>query len=326
MNARDFSLDIIRILACVMIVLMHSPMPDLGTAGVVLCGVSYLTAPGIGLFFMVSGALLLKKEMNKPFDTKLFLQKRFSKILIPLVFWSLVGWGLEQMGIHNTELGVLWFMYCLAGIYLLTPILSRWLCGASVKEVEFYLLLWLLTMCVPLVEIRMPINEGDTSLLYYFHGYVGYYVLGFYLQNYKGKGWLWTNPGKVMLGIVLLLFSILLPLALFILQIEVDFYRVCWYLSITVALQCVAWWSLVKKMMKAATQLPAWVGVLSNLCFGIYLVHILVMRNFLWKMEWMMNMNGIVQILVCTILTFLISVAICWGISKIPYMRKVIGC
>lgn len=104
---RDFSLDIIRILACVMIVLMHSPMPDLGTAGVVLCGVSYLTAPGIGLFFMVSGALLLKKKMSKPFDTKLFLQKRFSKILIPLVFWSLVGWGLEQLGIRNTELGVL---------------------------------------------------------------------------------------------------------------------------------------------------------------------------------------------------------------------------
>lgn len=309
-----------------MIVLMHSPMPDLGTAGVVLCGVSYLTAPGIGLFFMVSGALLLKKEMNKPFDTKLFLQKRFSKILIPLVFWSLVGWGLEQLGIRNTELGVLWFMYCLAGIYLLTPILSRWLCGASVKEVEFYLLLWLLTMCVPLVEIWMPINEGDTSLLYYFHGYVGYYVLGFYLQNYKGKGWLWTNIGKVMSGIVLLLFSIVLPWALFVLQIEVDFYRVCWYLSITVALQCVAWWSLVKRMMKAATQLPVWVGVLSNLCFGIYLVHILVMRNFLWEMEWMMNMNGIVQIVVCTILTFVISAVASWGISKIPYVRKVIGC
>lgn len=260
MMSRDFSLDIIRILACMMIVLMHSPMPDLGTAGIVSCGVSYLTAPGIGLFFMVSGALLLKKEMSKPFDTKLFLQKRFSKILIPLVFWSLVGWGLEQLGIRNTELGVLWFMYCLAGIYLLTPILSRWLCGASVKEVEFYLLLWLLTMCVPLVEIWMPINEGDTSLLYYFHGYVGYYVSGFYLQNYKGKGWLWTNIGKVMWGIVLLLFSIVLPLAFFVLQIEVDFYRVCWYLSITVALQCVAWWSLVKKMMKAATQQPVWVA------------------------------------------------------------------
>ena len=321
---RNLSLDFLRLLACLMIVLMHSPMPGLETSGGVLCGISYLTAPGIGLFFMISGALLLNG--GESFNTGTFLKKRFSKILIPLVFWSLVGWGLEQIGIQNSELGILWFMCCLAGIYLLTPILSRWLCVASMKELEFYLLLWLLTMCVPLVEIWMPVNESDTSWLYYFHGYVGYYVLGFYLQHYAGKGWLWTNVGKIIFGIAFFVFSVSLPLLLFVFQIEVDFYSVCWYLSITVALQCVAWWFVVKKMMKAATQLPAWVGVLSNLCFGIYLVHILVMRNFLWEMEWMMNMNGIVQIVVCTILTFLISVAICWGISKIPYMRKVIGC
>lgn len=326
MENRDYSLDIIRVIACLMIVLMHSPMPGLGTSGVVLCGISYLTAPAIGLFFMVSGALLLKKDMERSLDTRNFFRKRFSKIIMPVVFWSLVGWGLELCGVNNAELSILWFMYSLAGVYLLTPVLSRWLSIADVKEVEFYLLLWLVTLFVPFAKRFIPVNESDTSWLYYFHGYVGYYVLGFYLQNYKGKGWLWTNIGKVMWGIVLLLFSIVLPLALFILQIEVDFYRVCWYLSITVALQCVAWWSLVKRMMKAATQLPVWVGVLSNLCFGIYLVHILVMRNFLWEMEWMMNMNGIVQIVVCTILTFLISAAASWGISKIPYVRKVIGC
>jgi len=47
---RDYSLDVIRVIACLMIVLMHSPMSGLGTSGSVLCGISYLTAPGIGLF------------------------------------------------------------------------------------------------------------------------------------------------------------------------------------------------------------------------------------------------------------------------------------
>ena len=323
---RNIFYDVLRVLACLMVIVIHAPRPDSGLSALTCTSVSLFCAPCMGLFFMISGALLLKGNGGKPFETRYFLRRRFTKILVPLVFWTLVGWGLEQCGVKNTEQGILWFMYCLAGMYLLTPILSRWLVLAKVKEIEFYLLLWLMTLCVPFVELFTPVNESDTSWLYYFHGYVGYYVLGFYLQNYKGKGWLWTNIGKVMWGIVLLLFSIVLPLALFILQIEVDFYRVCWYLSITVALQCVAWWSLVKRMMKAATQLPVWVGVLSNLCFGIYLVHILVMRNFLWEMEWMMNMNGIVQIVVCTILTFLISAAASWGISKIPYVRKVIGC
>lgn len=57
---REISLDVIRLIACLMIVLMHSPMPGCGSSGMVLSGISYLTAPGIGLFFMVSEALLLK--------------------------------------------------------------------------------------------------------------------------------------------------------------------------------------------------------------------------------------------------------------------------
>ena len=322
---RDISLDIIRIIACVMIVLMHSPMPGLGTFGMVLCGISYLTAPGIGLFFMVSGALLLKKYIDKPFEMKVFLRKRFTKILIPLIFWSFVGWGLEMYGISNTELSILWFMYCLAGMYLLTPILSGWLARACVKEVEFYLFVWLITLCIPFVKIFFLINESDTSWLYYFHGYVGYYVLGYYLQNHLGKDAKISKGKKFLYAIAFVVISIVLPIALFGLKVEVDFYSVFWYLSITVALWCIVWCIVVKGLMKNVSILPNWVVELSKLSFGIYLVHILVMRNILWKTEWMQNMNGFVQIIVCTILTFAISALISWGISKIKYIRAIIG-
>ena len=308
-----------------MIVLMHSPMPGLGTTGMVLCGISYLTAPGIGLFFMVSGALLLKRHIDKPFETKAFLRKRFTKILIPLIFWSLVGWGIEMYGISNTELSILWFMYCLAGIYLLTPILSRWLSCASIKEIELYLLMWLVTLCIPFVKIFCSVNESDTSWLYYFHGYVGYYVLGFYLQNHWGKDAKISNGKKFLYAIAFVFISIVLPIVLFVLNVEVDFYSIFWYLSITVVLWCVAWWITMKGLMKKVPQLPNWVVELSKLSFGIYLLHILVMRNVLWQTEWMQNMNGLVQIVVCTFLTFTISALISWGISRIKYIRAIIG-
>ena len=320
---RYIVLDVIRLIACLMIVLMHSPMPGLGTSGSVLCGISYLTAPGIGLFFMVSGALLLKVNVGRPYETRKFLRRRFTKILIPLVFWSFVGWGVEQYGIDNTELSILWFMYCLAGMYLLTPILSRWLSVASKKEIEFYLLLWLVTLCVPFVKIFFPVNESDTSWLYYFHGYVGYYVLGIYLQNYLEQRM--SAGGIIMFSVVFVCVSVVLPIVLLVLNVEVDFYSLFWYLSITVALQCVVWWSVVKRLMKNVANLPRFVVELSKLSFGIYLIHILVMRNVLWKTEWMQGMNGIVQIVVCTILTFIISALISWGISKIKYARTIIG-
>jgi len=53
-NMRNATLDLLRVIAMMMIVLMHSPMPG-SASGVVLAGLSYVTAPGIGLFFMVSG-------------------------------------------------------------------------------------------------------------------------------------------------------------------------------------------------------------------------------------------------------------------------------
>lgn len=59
MKQRDLSLDLIRIMACVMVVLMHSPIPTENANGVLLSSLSYFTTPCIGLFFMVSGALLL---------------------------------------------------------------------------------------------------------------------------------------------------------------------------------------------------------------------------------------------------------------------------
>ena len=56
---RIIYLDYLRCIACLMVILMHSPMPNLGTNSLILSAISYLSAPCIGLFFMVSGALLL---------------------------------------------------------------------------------------------------------------------------------------------------------------------------------------------------------------------------------------------------------------------------
>lgn len=74
MKERLYWLDITRILACIMVVLMHSPIPSVQTNGLFLASLSYFTAPSIGLFFMVSGVLLLP-VMN----TRLFIKNKLPK-------------------------------------------------------------------------------------------------------------------------------------------------------------------------------------------------------------------------------------------------------
>ena len=322
---RNITFDVIRMLACIMVVFMHSPMPNIGTPGFILSGINYITAPCIGLFFMVSGALLLplKGKDVSCFDTKKFLTKRFTKILFPTIIWTIIGYLLEQFGITNTERSVLWFMYTLAGLYLLTPILSKWINTASNKEVGLYLCVWLITMYIPIIELVTPVNQSDTSWLYYFHGYAGYYVLGGGLNRFA-----FNKIHKTAYVIALLVFSVCMPLMILCLHISVDFYSLFWYLSIPVVLVCILWWKVCHRIKKASTIITK----LSELSFGIYLVHILVMRNIIWKIPFIDTiagtgnpLSGILQIVFTTVLTIGISAILCYLISKTPLGTYLIG-
>lgn len=255
-----------------------------------------------------------------------FLRKRITRVVVPLVFWSIVGWGLESMSIPNDENAVLWYMYSISGLYLLTPVLRRWMDVARIREVEFYLLIWVVTLCVPIVEMFRHVDEGDTSWLYYFHGYVGYYVLGGYLDKYYGKNesllYRWRKRLILPLFIVV---SLVFPAAMRLLDVEVDFYRVFWYLGVSVMMMCVVWWIVWRHVCAKVKEMPKWIASVSSLTYGVYLTHILVMRNVLWRMDWMIALPGAAQIAVCTLLTFVLSLVASYGLSKVRFLRMSIG-
>lgn len=325
-NNRDCRLDILRIIAISMIVLMHSPMPDSGSPGFVLAGISYLTAPGVVLFFMISGALLLDNDLA----TKVFIKRRFSKILFPTLFWTmfylLVGFITYRQPIVDSLKsilsipfsvqgnGVLWFLYPLAGLYLLTPILSQWLKKASKREVEFYLLLWAITLVYPYLSLWLHINESNSGVLYYFAGYVGYYVLGYYLkQHYKYRLWH---------VIVALLVAAVIPLALLSSGIEFDFYKALWYLSLPVAMMAFVVFVLV---MQFPNKPMSTIGQISKLSFGIYFVHVFIMRRIIWNLDVVHSMPWMVQIPVIALSSFLLSLLISWIISRFFFSKYIIG-
>lgn len=324
-DKRDYRLDVLRALAILMIVLMHSPMPA-SVPGYVLSGISYLTAPGLVLFFVISGALLLDNRLS----TKDFLKRRFSKILYPTFFWTLFYIGVNivvdgqsipctikallSFPFSAQGHGVLWFMYTLAGLYLLVPVLSRWLQRASKREVEFYLLLWVVTLIYPYLALWLEINESNTGVLYYLAGYVGYFVLGYYLKHYY-KYRIWHVVGAVAIAIVI-------PIVLYSSKMEFDFYSMLWYLSLPVASLAFTIYVLV---MRLPNKRLALVGMVSKLSFGIYFVHIFIMRNIIWNLDVINQMLGLVQIPVIAIATFLLSLLLSWLISKLPFSKYIIG-
>lgn len=333
MNSRILYLDIIRIMACVMIVAMHAPIPNTGLNSYVLSSDSLITASGIGLFIMVSGALLLPVNMT----TKSFLKKRLSKIAGPTLFWTFFYMMVElaQNGFNETVNvrnilslpftsqynGVLWFVYMLVGLYLVAPILTAWLRQATLCEIRMYLCLWGITLCYPIIRNFIDVNESHTGILYYFGGYAGYFLLGYYLRYYVDNLYVWKS-------LILILFPLCIAVSLKLSYVTIDFYDLFWYLSAFVVSMAIGWFMLVKKLDKPYNDESKWhrgIVMISNCCFGIYLIHIFLMRSILWGWSLLQNMEGAIQIILVTMLTFVGSFFITYLVSYMPGAEYIIG-
>lgn len=324
-------LDVLRVLACLMVITMHAPKPNIGTSPFVLSSISLLMAPCIGLFFMVSGALLLPAKQ----PMKEFYKRRLGKIVIPTLVWTAFYLALRwiKQDISTAELfrcaisipfsaqghGFLWFMYTLTGLYLIAPIMSPWLEKASRKEIEFVLLLWGITLCYPLIKPIVAINESPTGILYSFSGYAGYFLLGYYLHRYRPR---------ISTRYLILLVSIPVAIAVFfkLRRIPVDFYSVFWYLSILVVMIALAIFVLAQSACDRIELKNKRLLVLtSNLSFGIYLSHILFMRNIIWRIPCIDQFGGIIQILITIGLTFILSFFFSLLVSWFKFGCYIIG-
>ena len=151
---------------------------------------------------MLSGALLLQPaKLNEPI--KVFLKKRLTRIGLAFVFWSgtYIAWSfytanppvvftLENLGqsiVRSLFSGAyyhFWFIYLIVGLYLITPFLRAVIAGGNWRVLRYLVLLWFAGVAVvPLTELVS--GQVLNSAVFLFGGFVGYFVLGIYLQRVK---------------------------------------------------------------------------------------------------------------------------------------------
>lgn len=341
MKHREQYFDIIRAVACVLVVLTHCvPPAPAGSSGAVHSFVTFICAPSPELFMALSGALIL------PVATSAgeFLGRRFLRLIPPFAFWSVaaVAWLFFSGAATGAEtitslvsipitpvVGVYWYFYVIFGFYLFAPIVSPWLAGASRREVWWFLAVWGLTLVLGSasgVFTTLPVDPTGNYffILSSFGGFLGYMVMGFVMRRHTGPRTVLKNVVVPVTIVVALMLSGLagyltgkVPSALFLDN-----------LSPVRALMVWAMFMAIKGVRLPDGTVSKLVYDISDCSLGIYLVHFFIARGFVWQVigrAGMMSLHPAIYIAVSLVLSFTLSYGVVRAIKLLPWGKYIVG-
>ncbi|MDO4557119.1 MAG: acyltransferase family protein, partial [Lachnospiraceae bacterium] len=166
---RENNYDLLRIISCIGVIVIHTTSRYPGRANMRVGGgtdgldfVSGLVRYAVPCFLMISGRFLLANKRNC--DYGYFFNKVFAKSLIPVFVISIVGVCYSELNclllhassyitpIVNWALGRpfyhLWYVYTLLGIYLLIPSIVNFKNSMTRKQYNIIGLLWFVASIV----------------------------------------------------------------------------------------------------------------------------------------------------------------------------------
>lgn len=329
---RQYWIDAVRSFACICVLMTHSPIPSTVEGRIFIPVYNFCAVGGASiLFFMISGALVLYKRQ----EFFSFIKKRISRIVLPMVIWTIVSlivaclegkleWNemLDKIWMipFAPQVSTYWFIYVIFGIYLLTPIISTWLANTERREVEVMLLFWACTLLFPFIQSEniLRMKSFDGGCFYYFYGYLGFAVLGYYLRkyvNFERCTWRLAVTPFIIIACTMAIY----PTNLISHAVLQD------RLALPAVLLAFCYF-LFLKHIPISNVLKKCVYQFAQHSFGIYLVHILVMRSVLWPIFEPLHINHAIAIPLITFLTALLSFIIVWGIGKVvPFSKYIVG-
>jgi surface polysaccharide O-acyltransferase-like enzyme len=342
--------NLIRVVAIVLVIMLHAsvepPATDLQAMTYWLTTNAYssFAATCVPLFIILSGALLLQpSKVNEP--VRVFLKKRFNRIGWAFIFWTAAyfAWRYfanhEVLTLNSTVQGLLsgayvhmWFLYLIAGLYLITPILRLVTAHGGRNLLKYLIVLWFLGVAVvPLLQLP---NVYDLSMIQVnvlvFGGWIGYFILGIYLQKVHVRssilyGLLLLGFAGTMIGTFLVTFS-------FHSLGQYNFFYNS--LTVNVIVATVALYLILSKYP------PGWPGAnhpranrviqaISMNILPIYLFHFMILqslqRGYFGFTISLTIIDPIVEVPLITVVTLFITLGLILLMKKVPVLKKLIG-
>jgi surface polysaccharide O-acyltransferase-like enzyme len=341
-KTRIIYFDYLRILAALAVVMLHTAASQYSltdTYHYTACFWDGIARWGVPIFVMISGALFL--EPSKTITIKNIFNKYIFHIAVLFVVWSLFYTCLccfaqNNFGIHFiikhccSGYYHLWFLYMIAGLYLISPLLRPIIQKEDKNLLLFLLILWfVMSSIIPFINFILPQTKHfcdliiKTKLKFSFPlSFVGYFVLGYYLHKY-------INIKRTSLIICILLFCLA---AIVVGDIKYSvpgtdkqsffFNAFCPFVIFT----AISIFLLLKNKCLQAKQNKI-ILQLSNLTLGVYLIHpffIMIAKklNLFNNLNHLLSDKNLITIPLVFIIVGVCSFSTTYVLSKIPLVKK----
>lgn len=352
---RYLSYDIVRIVALLMIVMVHVSayivifFPDTDKVewlvGNIFNGIS---RAGVPLFILLSGALLLSEDRHM--DARIFYKKNlftmtllaagwmiayglFYAVILPLMegnpvhmmnFW---GFIIEFQG---TEYPHLWYMLMVIGLYLMIPVLRLFVKRENKKYVQGLIIAAVIVQFAARTADFFTVNcdVGVSTFLAKLHmepitGFIGYLLIGWYLNEYTLK-----KQSRILLYVLGAAAVVISTLVVYRTIVEIPEIRDYMYseLSLMAFVYGVALFVLIQSLCKEKTTRCRLITTMSDCTFGVYLFHIVILEIFvklLLPYESFGYGKPLVYIGILYFVTLLISFAVVKLIGHVKGARRI---
>jgi surface polysaccharide O-acyltransferase-like enzyme len=340
MKERDYGVDLLRIFAAFLVVLIHLSAENWGsyaynsTEWFVCHFFDSIGRSAVPLFVMISGMFLL--DPAKELTLSMLWHEYCKRIAMIFVVWSAfyagvfyvlwpilqgypAGWGTAWQMTWKGHYH-LWYCKMLLGLYLLMPFLKKITAEKALME-YFLILCAVFTVIIPVLPFQVVKGFMSDTFFYFTLGFTGYFVLGYYLKTIMLSG---KTRGLIYLaGIMGLLFTIFGSVAkAYAVGLPYGYYdpQLPNVVSMTIAIFVFFQYHAGK----VANRYSKVVSALSGCTLGIYLIHPMVMV-VLQKVGIGVGMCPLyISIPLVTVLTFIISLCLAWCMKKLPFIKNMV--
>lgn len=340
--------DYLRVLAALGVVMIHISATNWDVAPIgsptwlVFTFYSSTVTWPLPIFVMISGALFLRRDHS----IQSLLFKNILRVAAAFLFWSALYAGVAVVaggGMSKKDLLItfmrghyhLWFLFLIAGLYLVVPLLRRIVTSAEMTR-YFLLLALLFTFVLPelatlLSDLPDPFAARlgqcaagllDNASIQMTAGYVAYFVLGYYLSTTDIKPRL--RRISYALGLLGLLATFLLIWADSV-QKQAPYGKYGNAFTVNVLLISVAVFLFAKYHLPAPGapgRLGGLMRGLSNCSFGIYLIHPLVIEQLNPRLGLdTLAFPALLSVPLIVLFVFAVSAAVSALLHQIPFIR-----